>query len=324
MDLSIIIPFILEYPSIIQTIFALIEELSDENYSYEIIIVENAERDPYSRIFRKEMVAFPEIKYVFEPTRCGPIARNTGARVAKGKWLLFTDAHVIPGKNTIPLLIDTIEETEAGLVHGTVRWMGRWNKTGYHYRLYTTYKNGQLNPDWPNLSTNFGAGFEHTPQQNVPYKVACASLAYVLTPRKAFQKVRGYNPICRDWPVPNPAFPLKYWMFGYECLLHPDAHHWHLLPRRERRSKDWKQIKARNGMICAYTLGGVKWATRVLESQRQLEYNMDTVYDDVLRITKEEHQWTQTHAKYSLDEVLTMLYQQGVAGTENLMKLEII
>ena len=111
-DVSIIIPFVHEYPALIHTVFAFQNEFTDGNYSYELILVENREKDPYTDKFLHYMrtpIERERIRYFFEPRPCGPIARNTGAKNARGKYLIFTDAHVQPGKNTVPRLIRTLE-----------------------------------------------------------------------------------------------------------------------------------------------------------------------------------------------------------------------
>jgi len=216
------------YPEVIHTLFALQNELVDENYTYEIIVVENRDVDPYTKRFRRYF-RIPErlglIRYFFEKTPCGPAARMKGAIEAKGKYLMFCDAHTQPGKNTIPLLVDFLESnSNVGIVHGSTMYshIDLNRGAGCHYDLF----GGDIN-----LYSHFHGRYQRCRCME-PYQVAGAALAYMMVRRKEFLDLRGYHPACRGYPHPEGYVPLKYYMMGFECWSIPKAWHLHsLYPR---------------------------------------------------------------------------------------------
>jgi len=336
MDLSIVIPYIHEYPALIHTIYAIRNELSDENYTYEIIVVENGEKDPYTPTFLSEMWPLTNpgiLKYAFEPIPCGPLARNHGAKKAKGKYLMFTDAHIIPQKNTLPLLLGILEDnSHVGMSHGVTRWMGRFDKYGYHYRLDYKSKN------WPSIFTHFHGGYTHEPAYPHPYPIVNATLAYVAFRTKEFLDLRGYHPHCQYYPHPEGYLPLKYWMFDKECWIHPDAIHYHSVYKKvfgpEYKIPFTFTIPyagnpnyilgkqghvIRNAMICAYTLGGIKWINYIHEGWKQRGEKiafLDAIKKHVLSVAQEEHSWIMATARHTLDQTLTHLQLRKVPGME--------
>jgi glycosyltransferase involved in cell wall biosynthesis len=334
-DISIVIPYVNEYPALIHTVFSIQNEFVDLPYSYEIICVENRARHAYTEKFlhyMRTLIADGRLKYAFEERPCGPIARQTGALQAKGKYLIFTDAHVQLGKNTIPLLIDLLEEKDAGMVHGCTVW-SHWDAhhAGCHYELYKKHPTtGGINRNWPNLNSHFHGGYTRCRDAEGPYKVAGATLAYVAFFRDRFIKSRGYHMGCRGYPHPEGYLPLKSWMLDQECWIHPKAFHYHsLYPRNYGPQVDinidghqlvGNDFLIRNAMICAYTLGGDKWLDKIynewLKYRGAKQHVLDLIKKHALASIGEERKWILDNAVYTLDEVLIQLQLNGVKGVE--------
>ena len=220
-DVSVVIPFVNEYPALIHTVFAIQNEFHDLNYSYEIVLVENRKVNDYTEKFLHYMRALKQqgrLQYHFEPIPCGPTARQRGARHAKGKYLIFTDAHVQFGKNTVPLLLETLEEKDAGIVHGSTVWShAHAHNAGCHYALFKRHpKTGSINRNWPNLYSHFHGGYTRCKNATEPYQVAGGTLAYVAFYKEKFLKGRGYHPECIGYPHPEGYLPLKSWMLDEE------------------------------------------------------------------------------------------------------------
>ena len=329
MDLSIVIPYVHSYPEIIQTLFAFQNELIDENYTFEIIIVENREVDPYTNRFL-HYFRVPRsrefIRYFFEEVPCGPAARMKGAVEARGKYLMFCDAHTQPGKNTLPLLVDLLEgNSNVGSVHGSTMYshVDLKRGAGCHYDLF----GGDIN-----LRSHFHGRYQRCKCLE-PYRVAGASLAYMMVRREEFLALRGYHPECRGYPHPEGYVPLKYQMCGLECWSVPSAWHLHSLYPRNYGTRPKVHIEiegekyllvgndnlVRNAMICAGTLGGEEWVDKVYEEWRGRGGHKRVL--DGIRVSAEsalveERDWVLDNSLFSLDEVLDELYDAGVKGME--------
>lgn len=65
---------------------------------YEVIVVDNNSSDKTSDIVQKN---FPQVKLIFEPQKRVTIARNRGAKEARGEILIFIDADVTLPKDHI-------------------------------------------------------------------------------------------------------------------------------------------------------------------------------------------------------------------------------
>lgn len=90
MDYSIIIPAYNEQDWLSQTLSALEEAMETLSLPGEVIVVDNNSGDRTPQIARQH-----NAQVVFEPVNQISRARNTGARAAKGRYLIFLDADTI-------------------------------------------------------------------------------------------------------------------------------------------------------------------------------------------------------------------------------------
>jgi len=166
-----------------------------------------------------------------------------------------------------------------------------------------------------------------------PYQVGGASLAYVSFRRDEFLKLGIYHPECRDYPHGENYPHLKLWMLGYEAWSHPSAIHFHsIFPRRygkkskveiivegEPRYLIGNDFVVHNAMVCAYTLGGEKWANFVYEEWKSRGGQtkiLDGIRDRVLDVAQEEREWILNNTDQTLEDVLTDLHNRGIRGME--------
>jgi len=98
-DLSVVIPAWNEAESLPETIDRIKNALSvqgADGLTWEIIVCDNASTDDTSEIARRAGTLV-----VFEPKRGIARARNAGADVARGEWLLFIDADTYPPRELL-------------------------------------------------------------------------------------------------------------------------------------------------------------------------------------------------------------------------------
>lgn len=96
-NISIVIPVKDNQTGITRLIDALLANTAPEHYPLEVIIVDNNSQDP--------VITQDQSKFSVRVVCCkrpGPAAaRNTGAAIASGEWLLFLDSDCIPTATTI-------------------------------------------------------------------------------------------------------------------------------------------------------------------------------------------------------------------------------
>jgi len=104
-DFSVIIPAYNEetlLPVVLENLNNIIRDLSRE-YEGEIIVVDNNSNDETARI-SDEFGA----NVIFEPDNCIAKARNRGAAVANGRFLIFVDADTMPTQKVVRKSLDLL------------------------------------------------------------------------------------------------------------------------------------------------------------------------------------------------------------------------
>lgn len=107
MILSIVIPAYNEEAYLPQTITKIVEAIGEElpKAEWEIIVCDNNSTDSTADV-AKSLGA----KVIFEPEQQISKARNTGASIATGTWLLFIDADTYPNPALMLAVFDVIRE----------------------------------------------------------------------------------------------------------------------------------------------------------------------------------------------------------------------
>ena len=334
MDISFVIPCIRDYPQIIMTINNIQVEMENTGLSYEIIYVENGFVDPYTEKFLQAYrvpIKRETIRYAFEPHQCGPAARMKGVEMAKGTHVMFMDSHTTLGKNSVSLMVNSMEELDAGIIHGatTKTHIVPPHVRGLHYRLF-----GNRGPC---LNTHMHGAYSRA-GQGTPYLCVGANLAYTLFKTRELIELRGYHPKCQFYPHPEGYLPLKYLMMGRQPWAVPKAFHLHSVYRNPgSHGKPRWDIEIRgdphslvgndhlicNAMICAYTLGGEKWLNILYDSWAQKmrsKYILKGIRDYARGEAEEEYNWVQNNMEHTLDEVLIDARKNKIKGMENWFK----
>ena len=101
MDYSIIIPAYNEEDWLPQTLLALRDAMLKQTLCGEVIVVDNNSTDRTAHIARAH-----NARVVFEPVNQISRARNTGARVARGRYFVFLDADTIISPTLLQSALD--------------------------------------------------------------------------------------------------------------------------------------------------------------------------------------------------------------------------
>ena len=111
MKISIIIPAFNEQkllPATLESVFSAAHAVAARNWEYEVIVCDNNSTDRTA-----EIAAARGARVVFEPVNQIGRARNRGASVATGEWLIFIDADSHPSRPLFEDVCNTIEEGRA-------------------------------------------------------------------------------------------------------------------------------------------------------------------------------------------------------------------
>jgi len=250
--ISVIVPFIHEYPSVYSTVNNIQTEMEDSKYKWEIILVENGVVDrntPHMKKLYRWIIRQGILKYFFEDRQCGPVARNTGVREADGDFIVFMDAHTTLGKNSIDPLADYLSDhEECGSVSGLTSWSHYdFIRLGSYYELFhrkEKQESGKGSRTLPTAMHGHYMGMGHLRDKDLlinprPFEVVMGSQAYTMYRREEFLGLEGYFDECRFYPHPEGHMPLKVWMTGKKVVIHPHSYHIHgMYPRSYKFSNN--------------------------------------------------------------------------------------
>ncbi len=160
MDYSIIIPAYNEEQLLPRTLKSLNESMLSLPGEGEIIVVDNNSTDRTPEIARRHGA-----RVVFEPVNQISRARNAGARIAAGRYLIFVDADTIAPR---ALLENAIRALRSGRICGggsTVALDRKVQRGGYFLSVW----------NWISKTFSIGAG------------------SFLFCLREAFDEVRGFS-----------------------------------------------------------------------------------------------------------------------------------
>jgi GT2 family glycosyltransferase len=150
-------------------------------------------------------------------------ARNFGGRMTSGDVLVFSDAHVEPGRNWLAPLCRALERSEVGEVAPAISVMGNTDQKGYGF----TWRDARLQMSW--------LGW----RANQPYPVPMLCGCFVAMRRDVFEASGGFDEGLQTWGSEDAELSLRLWRMGYECLVVPESDVAHLFRRRFPYAVDW-------------------------------------------------------------------------------------
>ena len=97
------------------------EDWKDEKYDWS----KPGDRGTTNHLMPRGAFWSKTLRVLYDPIAGNHSARNKGARIARGKYLFFSDAHMSYRPGFFKLMMKTIDETK-GLFHGSIAWMGAY------------------------------------------------------------------------------------------------------------------------------------------------------------------------------------------------------
>ncbi len=103
----------------------LLDSLKQQTYdNYEIIVVNDGSTDDVNSVIKKYKALFGfKLNYLEEENKGANAARNYGARLAKGEYLLFCDADIIAESDMLELMVKNLQaDPSAGFCYSSFIW----------------------------------------------------------------------------------------------------------------------------------------------------------------------------------------------------------
>jgi glycosyltransferase involved in cell wall biosynthesis len=309
LDLSVIIAARNEIPHLWYTLHSIQQQvavLNGQCGGVEVLVVDDGSTDGTQKFLQ-----MPAIQQIARAIRTegvfAPRARHLGAMEARGRWLLFLDAHVLLGPDFLRTVIARFaaEGAPGAEAAGAVHFPVAWNWRGLddfrdHYEL--------------TLDTNFWgqnkrAGFTQLTE------IAVSGHAALLVRRDRFFQVGGYAAPFRGYGGEENYLNLKLARFGYRNYSLPDVYFLHC---SQRLSDPWTTPALfRNDVLTAYIIGGERWARPLRENHwlpaGTTPEERDQLYEEALRDGEEERALLDRTAPLTLEEVLEGLRARGAA-----------
>lgn len=220
MKVSVVISARDEFPNIIHTVHSIINDLETflDRDEWEIIIVDNGSinKDNWRFLALRGLYYHRNVRILHDPIMGNVTARNKGAKIARGEYLFFSDAHMSYRYGTFKRAIETIDES-GGMVHGTVQWMGGY-EPAYPSVQYSLKIGEKLWGTWNNATVSSDDWFY------IPVSGHC----FLGMKRQQFLDFGGYNDWFRCYGGGELYLDLKWWMLGSSVVVDPRIVSYHL------------------------------------------------------------------------------------------------
>jgi GT2 family glycosyltransferase len=256
MTFSVIIPTYYDWERLEKCVRKLIESDKNDGLEYEIIVVDNAREHKPPDSVKK----LGKIKWVHEMTPGSYAARNSGARVATGRYLAFTDSDCLPGDDWLLNAEKTFKETCCNLIGGRidlfrVKNSSRW---AYTYEKYTAFPQSKNVPKGHSVTAN------------------------LIVKRNVFEDLGGFNSGIKsggDWEFTKRAVKSGYTLvYADEVRVqHPARTSISAIFKKQRRFAAWGYLNVQREyghsglrIMLSYCYRGIGSVLRISRTPQQL------------------------------------------------------
>lgn len=311
LKLSVIIPARNEFPNIVHTVHSVLSawETSYELLGYnqedlEIIIVNNCSTDrEYPRTANKGTTEhlMPRgiysnryLRVVYDPLAGNHTARTTGARVARGEYVFFSDGHMSYAPKYFYWMIKACQES-GGIVHSPIGWHGTYppyeQSLGYQYTI-------KIGDEWR------GTWAQRCLTKEDWFYIPALGHCSLLMRRDQFFRFGGYQDVHRAYGGGEMYLNMKWWMMGSTVVVEPRAVGYHL--HSERGYAYLYDNYIENDLGCLYALGIDDWRERTYLNWLR-KYNKN-VLKEIMDRNEREHgkdrAFIERNRKYTFNEII--------------------
>ena len=304
--LSVIVPCRNEFPNIVSTFHSIMHCLEADGFTYkdvEFIIVDNgSDDDVMQQRGTKGTTSYLEargayynriIRIIRDPLLGNHSARNTGAKIARGKYLYFSDGHVALRPGFFKSILKTVD-TYGGLVFGALQFMGAYPPTDKSMGFQYTWKLGdECRQTWANYKLS-----------DKPWYIIGQGAWGMACTAADFKRIGGYEAYHKTY---GGEFYItsKAWMMGSTVMVDPNAVGYHLASGRGYNYDHLNYVE--NVLNLLYALGADTWRERTYINYLRSK-NPDALKEIMARgevVYAQDRKWIAKHGKYTFDQLLT-------------------
>jgi hypothetical protein len=156
---------------------------------------------------------------------------------------------------------------------------------------------------------------------DAPFYIPLSGHCFIAVKKEEYLRFGGYDTHQRVYGGGENYLDTLYWMMGSNVMVDPRALVLHL---SAGRGYSYDSLSLMHNMILtAYTLGGHKWAERILITYLNKGSNYDflmMLYNETVAEGEEKRQFIEANHKYTLEEVLAIDKPKDCPGTEYKMQ----
>ena len=285
--LSVLIPYINEYPQVAFTIASIIEELRDR-VDFEIITIDNGSSDKGYKYLQGMATVNPYLKALSYTEKLSHWqSKNFGIENCNGDILWFCDAHCVVGRDSLIGMLKVFPDVE-GTLHLPLT---------YHIleRRKLFYS---LRADLARAEVHYA--FSTLQQSSGILQVLCMSTCGMMIRRELIERIGrwpkelgiyGGGENFLNFTLATLDVPINLYCDG---VLH---HH------GERRGYSWNyRDYLRNRTIAAYIYGGKQFARKFLFTRKDPANSLNELYEDVLLNCAEHRELIKQQQKVTIEE----------------------
>lgn len=204
-DVSIIIPCKNEVNTIKTTINSIVK--SKNNLNFEIIVVDDGSTDSSTNFIKQDLAKeiYKDIVLIKTDNLGVAGARNAGAKVAKGDYLFFCDAHVLVPDYWLDKLVGTLKERDVHIVTPCITNMLDTSSVGYGITL-----NNMFTANW----------ITNKPSKVTEIPSVCGCTFGIV--KDTFINIYEFDKFFRGYGSEDFELCLKAWLYGYKVVVNPD------------------------------------------------------------------------------------------------------
>jgi glycosyltransferase involved in cell wall biosynthesis len=230
-DLTIVVPARNEGRNVLDTVRSLLRHTSG---SFEVVVVDDGSTDGSLAALRALAREDPRLRLLelggLGPARC----RNRGARLARGRYLAFVDAHCFAPAGWLEPVMALLEgDAGIGVAGPAIGDTDNVRLRG----CGGTWIDDSLNMHW------LGDAGE---SMEVPFQPAGCQVVR----RHVFEAVGGYDEGLTRWGSEDVEFCLRVWLFGWSIQVQPRATVYHHFRTQPPYYVDFRQIVYNRLRLC--------------------------------------------------------------------------
>ena len=232
-EASIIIPCKNEKENLKKTVDSILA--SYNNVRFEIIIVDDASIDNSTEFLKLEVHNYKNVTLINTENLGCAGAKNRGAKIAKGKYLFFIDAHVKVADYWLDTLVNTMKYKQADAAAPAIKDFNEETAFGYG----ETWTNN-LNLNW----------LTSKPNDIITIPIACGCAFGIK--KSIFNEVGCFNELFKVWGREDEEISLKLCLYGFNIVVNPGV----MIDHKFRKSFPYKVTPINivyNTLVMAYS-----------------------------------------------------------------------